>query len=493
MNFPFFKAIPRRPPKRLPLRLILIVPFILEIFTAVGLTGYLSLRNGQRAVNDLANRLRQEVSDRIEQQLDGFLTTPVKLSELNAKAIEMGLLSPTDLEPMGKFFWYQVRSNQVGYILFGSKTGELVATGYYADNAPLTIGILSPKKNGNTNSYAYETNSEGDRTKLNTVFQNYAFQKEGWYAKTMQLGKPVWTDVYQWESQPYPLSISAGYPVYSKDKQLIGAVGVDLRLQQMSDFLSRLKVGPSAKVFIVERNGLMVASSSKQEPLYTLVNGKPNRLNALHSQERNIRATADYLTQKFGNLSNIQDRQQLDFLLNGKREFVQVTPWKDSLGIDWLVVVSVPESDFMAQIDANTRTTILLCLLALILTTLVGWYTSRWITQPILQLSQASQTLAEGIQQKFTAGELAQTLTDSSIKEVNILAQSFNQMSQQLRESFTALAETNEQLEARVQERTEELSQALHDLTQMQAQMVQTEKMSSLGQMVAGVAHEINN
>ena len=55
-----------------------------------------------------------------------------------------------------------------------------------------------------------------------------------------------------------------------------------------------------------------------------------------------------------------------------------------------------------------------------------------------------------------------------------------------------ALKEANEGLEKRVAERTKELSEALKSLEESQAMLVQTEKMSSLGQMVAGVAHEIN-
>ena len=52
--------------RKLPLRFVLVVPFLLQIFAAVGLTGWLSFRNGQKAINDLATQLQSEVTDHID-------------------------------------------------------------------------------------------------------------------------------------------------------------------------------------------------------------------------------------------------------------------------------------------------------------------------------------------------------------------------------------------------------------------------------------------
>ncbi|MBW4670942.1 MAG: response regulator [Cyanomargarita calcarea GSE-NOS-MK-12-04C] len=432
--------------KKVPLNLILIVPFVVQIFAAVALTGYLSISNGQRAVNKLATQLRSEVSLRIDQHLDSYLDTARYLAQVNGDAIDLNLLNPEDLEGMGHYFWKQIQLYNVGYISFGSKSGEFVGSGsgYTIEGNHIIINEVSPKKHGNSDNYNYKIDGRGNRIRLIDTFPNYEFQKEAWYVDTAKAGKPIWSKIYQWEIAPFPLAFSANRPVYDKNQNLIGVIGIDQQLSQISNFLAKLKVSHNGKTFILERNGLVVASSSSKQP-YKLVNGKPKRLTGQEISDPLIQATGKYLTQRFNTLSNIKDSQQLDFTIDGKRQFVQITPWRDDWGLDWVVVVVVPESDFMAEINANTHTTILLCLGALMFATVLGIYTSRWITRPILHLSWATDAIAKG--------KLNQNVEVSGVNEIGVLAKSFNHMTQQLRDSF-------QELENRVEERTVQLKEA---------------------------------
>ncbi|MEO0839236.1 MAG: ATP-binding protein [Cyanobacteria bacterium J06643_5] len=121
------------------------------------------------------------------------------------------------------------------------------------------------------------------------------------------------------------------------------------------------------------------------------------------------------------------------------------------------------------------------------------------ITNRILYLTNATK--------KIASGDFSNRICINGNDEISILAQSFNYMTEQVALLLQKQEEINEELEInnqtlehRVELRTLELNdknaslqEALQELQRTQAQVIQSEKMSSLGQMVAGVAHEINN
>ncbi|MEM6837192.1 MAG: ATP-binding protein [Cyanobacteria bacterium P01_C01_bin.120] len=120
------------------------------------------------------------------------------------------------------------------------------------------------------------------------------------------------------------------------------------------------------------------------------------------------------------------------------------------------------------------------------LMTLLALRIARAIAKPIQDITQVAQQVVQ--EENFDLRAIPQ-----SEDEIGALADALNQLVQWTGEHTNELEAAAQTLEFRVEERTQELSDALATLQSTQAQLIQTEKMSSLGQMVAGIAHEINN
>ncbi len=190
-----------------------------------------------------------------------------------------------------------------------------------------------------------------------------------------------------------------------------------------------------------------------------MVEDTPQRIQTKDSSDLLTRATVKYLIEHFGSLTNIDAEQTLYFKINGEKHFLNISFLQDEHGLNWIGAIVVPESDFMSEVNANNRTSILLCFGALGLATTLGICTSRWITRPIRQLIEASQAISTGY--------FNQVKVVKGVRELDALTFSFNQMAEQLQISFRDLERANQNLEQEIVERQQigqELEyNALHD------------------------------
>ncbi len=444
---------PQKKVRKITLSLILVIPFLLEIFAAVGLTGWLSLLNGQKTVKDLASQLRSEVSNRIEQHLESFLAFPEIVNKTFIDAIEFGWLDVENPRSMERYFWKQLHLfPTVSDMVFGNEKRKSFGFERLED------GIFNINIDDEDTDYSfntYDTDKEGHlTTKLLKTTPNYDPRIRPWYTPAVRNGRSTWGNIFNYFGYSNKIAVTYSTPVYDKNHKLIGVIGTNILLSDISKFLRNLKIGKNGQTFIMERSGLLVASSVVENLSYSTSEklAKNNlRLAARKSSNILTRSTAEYLSDRFGDLQNIRQKQQLDFSLAGQQEFLQVVPYQNHLGLDWLIVVVVPEADFMAEIDANTHTTILLCLLALAVAALLGVFTARLITRSILDLGRASIAIANG--------DLDQQVGVKRIQELDLLANAFNRMASQLKTSFNALQNINNELEQRVEERTTQIQQ----------------------------------
>ena len=130
-----------------------------------------------------------------------------------------------------------------------------------------------------------------------------------------------------------------------------------------------------------------------------------------------------------------------------------------------------------AHQDATRRVTVLLVGLVLLLMALVGALASslrRRVLTPLRDLATAATNIG--------AGELDTRMAPQEVTEFDVVATAFNQMADRIQVARETMEAQNE-----------EIRQTLDHLQEAQTELVQHEKLSAMGQMLAGLAHELNN
>ncbi len=425
---------------KIPLNLLLVIPLITQIFAVVSLTGWLSIRHGKQAVKQVAHQLQHEIVERIEQKLSEYLAIPHTVNQVTLDSLQLGYLEMEDLGKLQKHFIRQLQSfKSIDSLFFGSETMEFIGI----INGPKGLELMKAGQETQGAIQFYALNDRGTPIELLKKAPHFPIRDRPWYQAALQAQKEVWGPIFTYHAYP-KMAIPASIPIKNQQGNLIGVLGNNFFLTQISDFLATLKIGQSGQTFIIERSGELVASSTLRQP-FMIKDGVTQRIQVTECNDPIIDATSTYLLNTLGSFHSVAQSQQLEFQLQGKRQLVEVTPYRDKYGLDWLIVVVVPEADFMTQIQANTNTTITLCAIALLIATGISLITAHWITHPILTLAQASENIAQGNPRP--------KLTPTGIRELDMLSQSFNQMANELQESLNTL-------EHRVQERTLELEKA---------------------------------
>ncbi|MBE7383139.1 MAG: HAMP domain-containing protein [Leptolyngbya sp. SIO1E4] len=414
------------------LRLAFTVPVLVQLVVAVGLVGYLSFRNGQQAVQTLASQLRSEVSARIEGELASYFGDPHAINRLNATAFSNGDLDIENATQGEHLLFQQMRIYPtIAFVYCGSaRSGEFFGILRSPDTGELQLSYGNASNNFYRNYYSLDV--RGNRQHfIYQANEPYDARSRPWFEAALHRETPAWTEVYIAFTTRLP-NVTASLPVYdSRDRALLGVCATDVVLpEEFRTFLKELEIGQSGQAFVVDRNGNLI-SSSTDEPLMKGTEEDPQFLQAVDSNNPLVQESAAYLSTHFGSFDKIHQVQQLTFSLHGKRQFLEVLPFSDGFGLDWLIVVVVPESDYMGQILWNTRITILLCAMALVIALGIGILLARRVTAPILKLNTTVKDIAQG--------DWNQRVRVTQTDEVGELANSVNSMAAQIQQSFHQL------------------------------------------------------
>ncbi|MGB3535386.1 MAG: response regulator [Microcoleaceae cyanobacterium] len=422
---------------KVPLQVALTVPLVVPIVGAVSLVGYLSFRSGEKAVRNLIANLGEKVANEIEYHSYNYLEKPHQIHQSILSAIYNKDIDINNYRQLQCYFWQSVKQpNLINHIGIGKPNGDVIAVEREFEHS-LDILVEIRDQYSNLERETYQLDSQCNLSQLISS-QPYDARERSWYQTAITAGKPTWSPFYLSASKSR-LGLSAVTPLYTSQQQLLGVLHSEVTLDRFAAFLHNLEISSSGQALVIERSGNLIASTA--ESATQLSNGKITRKLISQSDSPLIQFISQQILEKLESFEKITQHQYFTSSFLGDKYLVYLTPLQDIRGLNWLIVVIIPEADFMQEIQANTHTTFVFCLFTLLVAILFGLMTTRWVIQPILRLNQSAKSLAN---RNWKQVKINLERSD----ELGELSESFNQMATQIQQYFLDLKSMNAALSA---------------------------------------------
>ena len=420
----------------------------LQLILVAGSLSFLSFTIGRQGAIQQREALRARIPVvQVSEQLSRKLSYPTIINQLNEAAIAADPELLTDFDRLSNRFWRQLHSFPVDYINFGGTNG--VFLGLEKTDTGEILHYEDSERFGRGQMAVFNMSSIGNRlTQDSTIPGMSATHEEAWYVDTVKAGKPTWSSIYAWEDQPDTFSISYNAPIVDNNKQLLGVVGVDMIINQLSIWLQEAWDDNQGLALIVEANGDLVASSSPGLALIT-ENGELRRAN-IREIEHNLANQFNQIYFPGGNENSQESLITTPSSDPGLRKvennyfLFQSTPWGKNYGLNWHLITAVPAD---REWEAGQRNQILffgISLTALLLAVLMNRRLIRGLLSPLTALTSASLNTKQQIKAGESAGGSSEPLSyscalgDSSTREVLDLNQAIHSMV----EAFNRLTRT---------------------------------------------------
>lgn len=226
----------------------------------------------------------------------------------------------------------------------------------------------------------------------------YDPRKRPWYQKASSEERIVWTDPYIFYTSKKPGITIAG-PFYDASGNLMGVVGVDIEIDQLSVFIGNLKIGKHGKAFMLNRNGDVVAFGDMEKLAVSENEGtgatrlvKIQELDDPHS--RKAFDTAQIQTDAEGML-DIKAPLFSRFAHAGHVYHAMFTPFSTAQW-PWIIGVYLPEDDYLGDIKTNRLFNILVTMIISLVAAFAGFLLARGVIRPISLLQQSSLKMKIG-------------------------------------------------------------------------------------------------
>ncbi|MFT2110492.1 diguanylate cyclase domain-containing protein [Marinomonas sp. 2405UD68-3] len=402
---------------KLSLRSVLIFPYVALIICLAIAIGLLSYRAGSYAVHTVSNHLLKETISRLNQAIDRHVVGSVATLETAFPAgIHIQKDIQIDFETLRTRLWTasSLYLDPNNYVYYGNRAGQ--AIGLYRDS--INTGELRVKFTPEEHRRFYTVDGINGEPQFSFIEEkNFDPRVRPWFQAAWDNVDDIWTSVYI-DFRTHNLISTRARRIQGEDGEFEGVVATDMSLKSLNDFIGSLNISQNAIAFIIEPNGMLIASSHspniKQDE-----NGLNTRIRA--DESGNALLTDIYLKIKPFISNGIEHSEPETFSFTDAQNrdiYVGYNEFEDEAGLKWINVVAIPSEDFMGGIKQNVVQTVFLSIFATVFVTLIGFMILQWVTKDLKLLSDATNRVGSGyleepinIQRKDEIGELAKSFS----------------------------------------------------------------------------------
>lgn len=378
------------------LRRMLILPYVLLVLFTAAVIGLLSYAAGRNAVDTLSNRVLGETVSRIAQAVDRHIAGSEAVLETAFPADVPAPESVMDaIDQLRTRFWLatSIHRDPNNYAYYGDKQGRFFGI-YRLSETEAELRLRVDGDSARTiQHYARINGTLGEPVVEQRMFEP---RERPWFKAGQGSNQQTWTSIYI-DFKTLELVSTRARRVNGADGQFAGVVATDLSLQLLNDFLRDIPLPPNGLAFIVEHDGKLVATS-RGPHIRQIAGDESSRLNAMESEDALIAATYQSVRRLTADAD--ESTESLTSHFEGSDgEIVQMgyARLHDSAGLDWMIAVAVPRSDFMFQVTRNVKLTVVLALLACVLIAITGSVVLSIITRDLRRLAVATRSVGDGI------------------------------------------------------------------------------------------------
>lgn len=403
--------------RRLNLRQLLTVPYVMLVLLSAALIGVLSYRAGRDAVDTLSNLMLNETVGRITQAVDRHIAGSEAVLETVFPADVPAPESVADeLERLRERLWLAttIHRDPNNYAYYGNQEGQFIGLFRHSE----TDAELRLRTDGESLRSIYHFSrihgKLGDPEVESRMFDP---RNRPWFEAGQSTQKQTWTAIYI-DFKTLELVGTRARRVDDSDGQFEGVVATDMSLRHLDDFLNSLTLSENGVAFIVERDGKLLATSRGPHLRDGDGEEERRRLNAAESGDPLVVATHAAVG---GFIGKGGDQRGTGSFIGPDGGTVQAgfARLQDTAGLDWIVAVATPRADFMGAVTRNVRRTILMAVIACALIAMLGLYVLNRIAGDLRQLGQTVRRMGDGdlsasvpIERDDEIGELARTFSD---------------------------------------------------------------------------------